>query len=57
MTRVKINEHPNFLADVPNEKTRVIKVNDSMKPNEPLKISLMLKGVKGYLAHRRPRAS
>ena len=44
MEGVRINEHTKLLAEDPYEKTHAIKVDDTMNPNEPLVIPLVLKG-------------
>ena len=54
---VRINELPKFLAENTDEKTHAIIVNYPWNPNEPLIISLVLKGVNSYFSSRKPIAS
>ena len=48
MAGVRINELPKCLAEDSDEKTHAIIVNDLLKPNQPLIIPLVLKGVISY---------
>ena len=57
MEGARINDLPKFLAEDPDENTRVIISNDPLNPNQPLIILLMLKGVTSYFPSRRPRES
>ena len=54
---VKINELPKFLAEDPDDNTHAIIVSDPLNPNQPLIITLVLKGVTRYLLSRKPRVS
>ena len=54
---VRINYLPMFLAEDPDDKTHEIRVDDLLKPNEPLVIPLELNGVMSYLLSRNPNAS
>ena len=57
MSVVRIYELPKYLAENSDEKMHAIIVNDPLNPNEPLIISLLLKGVTGHFLSRKPRAS
>ena len=52
---VIINDLPKFLEEDPDEKTHTIIVDDPLKPNEPLIILLVLKGVTSYLRSWKPK--
>ena len=54
---VRINDLPKFLAEDPDDNTHAIIVDDFMNPNEPLIISLILKGVTIYFLSSISRAS
>ena len=55
MALVRINELPKFLAEVLDEKTHAMIVNDLLNPNEPLIILLELKGFTSYFPSRKSR--
>ena len=57
MVGVSINELPKFLAEDPYKKAHAIIVNDPLKPNKPLIIPLVLKGVTSYFPSSNPRES
>ena len=56
MAGFSINELPKFLAEVPDEKTHAIIVDDPLNPNQPLIILLVLNRVTSYLPSSNPRA-
>ena len=51
MEGLNINNPPKFLADNTYENTHAIIVNESLNPNQPLIILVMLKGVTIYLPY------
>ena len=57
MALVRINELPKLLAEVLDEKTHAMIVNDLLNPNEPLIILLALKGVTSYFLSRNQKPS
>ena len=46
---------PNFLSEDTYEKTHAIVVDDPLKPNQPLIILSVLKGVTSYFLSRKPK--
>ena len=57
MAGVKNNEIPKVLVDDLYGKKHTIIVSDSLNPNHPMIIPLVLKGLKRYFTSRKPRAS
>ena len=57
MAGVNINELPKFLAEDIYKMTHTIIVNDLLNPNEPLIVTLALKGVTSYFPYRSRRTS